>query len=113
MSSVTPVLLGVGMGVPMGMAFCASNTCQPDVIHKQLQFRDWRMAKTFTAALISGGIVIIYMHSNHNTALEQRPLNWILTPVGAGLLGIGMAMSGSCPGTIWAQAGANVDSEQT
>ena len=105
---LVPSLMGIGMGVPMGMAFIYSGTYHPDVVQAQLRRENWDMFKTFMSAVSVGGVCIALLNSTSNAALVSRPLHMAMTPLGGALLGTGMYLTGACPGTIWAQLGAGI-----
>ncbi|KAI1093603.1 hypothetical protein F5B19DRAFT_113461 [Rostrohypoxylon terebratum] len=104
-------------GAAFGAALTAAAIYQPDVIVQQMSLRDWHMVTTFlTATGASTLLVTIFQRLGY---LNLNPRNYstlnIFGPldgniIGGLLLGTGLAVSGSCPGTVFAQIGAGVRS---
>ncbi|KAI0600902.1 hypothetical protein F4775DRAFT_607971 [Biscogniauxia sp. FL1348] len=106
-------------GASFGAALAASGIYQPDVIIAQLELADWHMIQTFLTA--SGTSMLVVTISRHlgylsNTkprgysALGVLPTSLDGNIVGGCLQGVGMALAGACPGTVFAQIGGGVRS---
>ncbi|KAI2618878.1 hypothetical protein GGR54DRAFT_630953 [Hypoxylon sp. NC1633] len=104
-------------GVAFGAALTAAAVHQPDVIVAQMGFQNWHMVTTFlTASSTSTILVNIFQRLGY---LNLNPRNYSTLNlfglfdgniIGGWLLGAGMTVSGSCPGTVFAQVGAGVRS---
>ncbi|KAI8965792.1 hypothetical protein F5Y11DRAFT_367243 [Daldinia sp. FL1419] len=104
-------------GAAFGAALTATAIHPPDVIVKQMTFQNWRMVVTFlTASSTSTFLVNVlqrlgYLHLNpreYSTLGIFGPLDGNI--VGGLILGAGLTISGSCPGTVFAQIGAGIGS---
>ncbi|KAI1209999.1 uncharacterized protein F4807DRAFT_81330 [Annulohypoxylon truncatum] len=104
-------------GAAFGAALTAAAMYPPDVIIEQMSLQNWHMVATFlTASGTSTLLVTIlqrlgYLHlkpRNYSTLNIFGPLDGNI--IGGLLLGTGLAVSGSCPGTVFAQVGAGVRS---
>ena len=98
--------LGLVMGIIFGIALEKSRVFEPGMIIGQFQFRNFIMLKVFLMAIITSAIVFSVFFG-----LGFERLSWKVTIYGADmigglLLGIGIALAGACPGTLFAQIGA-------
>ncbi|KAI0457688.1 hypothetical protein F5B21DRAFT_68583 [Xylaria acuta] len=102
-------------GAAFGAALTFSGMYQPTVILSQMRLENWHMIQTFLAA--SGASTLIVTLCQKLGYLHVKPRNYsslgLLGPldgnvIGGCLLGVGMTLSGSCPGTVFAQIGAGV-----
>ncbi|KAI0465814.1 hypothetical protein F4859DRAFT_346245 [Xylaria cf. heliscus] len=102
-------------GAAFGAALAATGMYQPTVILSQMRLENWHMVQTFlTASGASTLVVTLYQKLGY---LHVKPRNYsslgLLGPldgniIGGCLLGIGMTLSGSCPGTVFTQVGTGV-----
>ncbi|KAI1172435.1 hypothetical protein F4777DRAFT_513577 [Nemania sp. FL0916] len=102
-------------GVVFGAALTATGMYEPAVIVSQMKLENWHMVQTFlTASSASTLIVALFQKLDY---LHVKPRNYsslgLLGPLdgnllGGALLGVGMTLSGSCPGSVFAQVGAGV-----
>lgn len=106
MSVTFAVLIGLATGIVFGFALEKSRVFEPGVIVGQMQLRNFLMLKIFLAAVVTGLVVISFMHGVLGTKLYLKPLLWKADIIGGLILGVGIALSGACPGTALAQAGA-------
>lgn len=95
--------LGVAVGVPFGWALHKAGVLEPRAIKEQLRLRDWTMMKTFLSALTTGLASVTVLHSLEVVEACARPLYPIATISGGVLIGVGMHLSGACPGTLLGQ----------
>ena len=98
--------LGLFMGIIFGIALEKSRVFEPGMIIAQFQLRKFIMLKVFLTAIVTGLVVFTIFFS-----LGFERLNWKMTIYGADivgglLLGIGIAIAGACPGTLFVQIGA-------
>lgn len=106
MNVLSTLVLGLGMGIAFGFILEKSRVFEPEMIIGQFQFRKFIMLKVFLSAIVTG----LFIYSCFFSLGFER-LNWKVTIyaadiIGGLLLGIGIAMAGSCPGTLFAQIGA-------
>ncbi|RYP63272.1 hypothetical protein DL770_009430 [Monosporascus sp. CRB-9-2] len=104
-------------GAAFGAALRASGVYEPAVILSQLNVTDWHMVETFLTA--SGTSVVVVALSQLLGHPSQKPRDYSSVGLfasydgnilGGLLMGAGMALSGSCPGTIFVQLGAGIPS---
>ncbi|CAH0021264.1 unnamed protein product [Clonostachys rhizophaga] len=102
-------------GAAFGAAMFAAGFHHPSVIVAQLKFENFHMIQAFLTATATSAIVYTIAEKLNYTHLNPRsnsPLGLFSkydgNIVGGGLLGAGMALSASCPGTLIIQAGAGV-----
>ncbi|KAI1394122.1 uncharacterized protein F4822DRAFT_37343 [Hypoxylon trugodes] len=104
-------------GAAFGAALTATAIHQPAAIVGQMNLQDWHMVTTFLTA--SGTSTIIVNVLQRLGYLHLNPRNYSTINVfgfldgniiGGCLLGAGLAVSGSCPGTVFAQVGAGIPS---
>ncbi|KAI0404213.1 hypothetical protein F4802DRAFT_598408 [Xylaria palmicola] len=102
-------------GAAFGAALAATGMYQPSVILSQMKLENWHMVQTFLMA--SGASTLVVTLCQKLGYLQATPRNYsslgLLGPldgniIGGCLLGIGMTLSGSCPGSVFAQVGAGV-----
>ncbi|KUJ12589.1 YeeE/YedE family protein [Mollisia scopiformis] len=113
----TPILNSLAAGAVFGAALTAAGVYSPSVIVGQMQLSDFHMLKAFLAASASSAIAIIISQRLQLTNCKPRTPNTLnlFSPydgniLGGGLLGIGMALSGACPGTLLPQIATGVRS---
>ncbi|KAI0136057.1 hypothetical protein F4776DRAFT_663906 [Hypoxylon sp. NC0597] len=104
-------------GAAFGAALTAAAIHQPDAIVEQMNLRKWQMVTTFlTASGTSTLIVNVFQRMGY---LHLNPRNYSTLNVfgsldgniiGGLLIGAGMTISGSCPGTVFAQVGGGIHS---
>ncbi|KAH6607202.1 hypothetical protein Trco_003515 [Trichoderma cornu-damae] len=122
-------------GAAFGAAMMAASFHNPAVVIAQMKWENWHMAQAFLAAtassaqtlvssLVARGANVWWWEQRAMYAVAER-LDYVkLKPrssspmglfsrydgniVGGALLGAGMALSGSCPGTLYAQLAAGV-----
>ena len=115
LQSVAALLVG---GMLWGCAFSSSHVNEFTVIRAQLSMSSIIMLKTFLAALtfstLSFLVVSLSSHPRRQQQLEQLRSSLsrrdgrglLFTVVGAALLGAGLSLCASCPGTVYSQLGA-------
>ncbi len=106
MSIISTLWLGLIMGIVFGFTLEKSRVFEPGMIIGQFQLRKFIMLKVFLTAIITGLIIFACFF-----ALGFERLSWKITIyaadiIGGLLLGIGIALAGACPGTLFAQIGA-------
>ncbi|KAI1310311.1 hypothetical protein F5Y03DRAFT_35755 [Xylaria venustula] len=104
-------------GAAFGAALAATGMYEPAVILSQMKLENWHMVQTFLTASAASTLVVTlcqklgYIHvspRNYSSLGLFGPLDGNI--IGGYVLGIGMTLSGSCPGTVFAQVGAGVRS---
>ncbi|KAE9975776.1 hypothetical protein BLS_002410 [Venturia inaequalis] len=101
-------------GAAFGGALLAAGVTAPSVVIGQMQLADLHMLKVFVVGSASSAIVLKVLQRAGYTLKARQPTNlgW-LGPydgniIGGLLIGIGMTLTGSCPGTVFAQLGSGI-----
>ncbi|KAI0380020.1 hypothetical protein F5Y04DRAFT_104429 [Hypomontagnella monticulosa] len=104
-------------GAAFGAALTATAIHQPDAIIGQMGFRNWHMVTTFLTASGTSTLFVSVLQRLGYLRLTPRSYSTInlfgpldANIIGGWLLGAGMAVSGSCPGTVFAQVGSGISS---
>ena len=110
-------LTSMTAGAVFGAALTASMVYRPSVIISQMQMRDFHMLQVF---LTASGTSAVVMLAFERLGISQRKvcpnstLNWFsrydANILGGALVGIGMSLSGACPGTVIVQLANGVRS---
>jgi uncharacterized membrane protein YedE/YeeE len=106
MSIILIVCFGLMIGVVFGFALEKSKVFEPGVIIAQFQFRKFIMLKVFLTAIATGLIVFAFFFGLGFDRLNWKTTIYAADIIGGLLLGIGIAVAGACPGTLFAQIGA-------
>ncbi|QGI77369.1 hypothetical protein CEK25_004098 [Fusarium fujikuroi] len=102
-------------GAVYGASTIAAGVYLPSTIIDQFKFQDWHMLQTSLGAVASSAI--IYKIAERYGYIKFKPRSsspiglfgqYDGNVIGGFLLGAGMALSGSCPGTLFAQVGAGL-----
>ncbi|KAH7160919.1 hypothetical protein EDB81DRAFT_839368 [Dactylonectria macrodidyma] len=99
-------------GAVFGASTVAAGIVQPSTIISQFKFEEFHMLQTFIGATASSAVIYKVAESLGYVSLKPRnssPIGLFSqydgNIIGGSLLGLGMAISGSCPGTLFAQTG--------
>lgn len=114
MGIIRAVGTGIGSGIFFGIAFEKSKVLWPHIIRSQMNFSSFIMLKMFLGATACGTLAIAVMEGLGQGKRSPKGFVDFVTKYGgtiAGgtMLGIGMGVSGSCPGTVYAQIGAGIE----
>ncbi|TDZ26789.1 UPF0394 membrane protein [Colletotrichum orbiculare MAFF 240422] len=97
-------------GAAFGAALVGAGVYQPSVIIAQLKFENWHMIQAFLAAAASSTLIVFTLDKlNYVRPKPRSPSRLGLfsqydgNMLGGAILGAGMGLSGSCPGTVLAQ----------
>lgn len=103
------------MGLSFGFALQKANIAAPGTIISQMLFSRFIMLKVFLTAVATSCLVVLVLHSclhNPSSLINARfryPRQGLLsTAAGAVILGVGMTVSGACPGTVAVQIGMGI-----
>ncbi|KAH8203115.1 hypothetical protein TruAng_002748 [Truncatella angustata] len=104
-------------GSVFGMALTAAGVHRPDVIIAQLTLQDFHMLESFLAAAAGSVALVTLFQRLDFTKLPPRGYSSMGlfgsldgNIIGGLIQGTGMALAGSCPGTVFAQVGAGIQS---
>ncbi|KAG5919500.1 hypothetical protein E4U42_006493 [Claviceps africana] len=104
-------------GAAFGAAMAAAGFHDPGVVVSQFKWESWHMAQAFLAATAASAAIYSVAERLGYVRIPPRkssPLGLFSTydgnVLGGALLGAGMALAGSCPGTLYAQLAAGVRS---
>ncbi|KAK8080670.1 hypothetical protein PG997_008488 [Apiospora hydei] len=107
----------VACGAAFGAALAAAAVHQPYVIVSQLRLTNFHMLESFLAAAASSALFTAVMQGTGYAAFPPRSFSSLGllgrldgNIVGGLLQGAGMALSGACAGTVFAQNGAGIPS---
>ena len=106
MSITFAVAVGIAMGIVFGFAFEKSRVFEPGMIVGQMQLRNFLMLKIFLTAVATGTIALAVLNGLGLVELQPRAAAYAPNIVGGLLLGVGISLSGACPGNTLAQIGA-------
>eukprot|EP00547_Thalassionema_nitzschioides_P001785 CAMPEP_0194216106 /NCGR_PEP_ID=MMETSP0156-20130528/18313_1 /TAXON_ID=33649 /ORGANISM="Thalassionema nitzschioides, Strain L26-B" /LENGTH=403 /DNA_ID=CAMNT_0038944795 /DNA_START=39 /DNA_END=1247 /DNA_ORIENTATION=+ len=104
------------MGIFFGLAFYKSHVFEPQIIRGQFLFQRFIMLKVFFGAMGTGALLLAFLSGRtkkfHNARELWRPTAstrgyWTGPALGGFGLGVGMAISGACPGMVLAAWGAD------
>ncbi|KAI1766185.1 hypothetical protein GGR53DRAFT_221853 [Hypoxylon sp. FL1150] len=104
-------------GAAFGAALAATAIHQPDIIVAQMSLRNWHMVTTFLTASATSTLLVNALQRldvlhlnprNYSTLGLFGPLDGNV--IGGMLLGAGLTISGSCPGTVFVQVGGGIRS---
>jgi len=109
--SISNMLRYILVGASFGAALTAAGVYFPSVILGQMHFTDFSMLKAFLSASAASAIVISLARTYHlkttfPCATKSLGIfsHYDGNIIGGSLLGLGMALSGACPGTVLPQA---------
>ncbi|KAK1995483.1 YeeE/YedE family protein [Colletotrichum falcatum] len=104
-------------GAAFGASLVAAGVYRPSVIIAQLKFEDWHMVQAFLAAAASSTFIVYaldnvgYVHPKPRSPARLGLFSqYDGNVLGGAILGAGMALSGSCPGTVLAQIALGTES---
>jgi hypothetical protein len=106
MSVLAAILLGLAMGAAFGFLLEKARVFEPAVILGQFQLRSFLMLRVFLAGVAAGLVVLAIMTGFGWARLSPKALLPMADIAGGLLLGVGIALAGACPGTVFAQIGA-------
>lgn len=103
------------MGVQLGFCFEKTNVYKPRGIRGQFVFAQWTMIKMFMGAVagasLSFSVLSKFAPKRFATVRAEYhagcPRSYLHGGVGAAMLGVGMSLSGACPGMVISQVGVN------
>ncbi|KAJ3129125.1 hypothetical protein HK098_002366 [Nowakowskiella sp. JEL0407] len=119
-SKLFPVLTPVAVNFLVGFVFHKARVFEPRVIQDQLLFVDFTMLEFFLAgagatAFFAGVSTAIkgfwgdkFRYAEKNVKNRQKERGLFSVMIGSILVGIGMSVSGACPGTLYCQMGSGV-----
>ncbi|KEF60896.1 uncharacterized protein A1O9_02460 [Exophiala aquamarina CBS 119918] len=114
------ILLTAASGMIFGSAITASGVYSPSVIQSQMSLTNFHMLKSFLAASACSALIVVGVNRSGYAKLTARPdssYGWFgrydANIVGGMLLGVGMALTGACPGTVLAQLALGVGSARS
>ncbi|THZ31010.1 hypothetical protein D6C90_08732 [Aureobasidium pullulans] len=103
-------------GALFGSALFAAGVFAPSTIVAQMRLEDFTMAKAMLGASATSALVVHLADSTRFSAMKPRtPQSVGYFPydgniLGGAMIGLGMALTGACPGTVFVQAGAGLPS---
>ncbi|MCK6480210.1 MAG: YeeE/YedE family protein [Planctomycetes bacterium] len=102
---MSPLLLGLLVGMAFGAALSLSGLSNPGLLLEMLRLRDLRLLKVLVTALGTGivGIALLDAGGLAHTGVKTLHLAAILA--GGGIFGLGFALAGYCPGSAIAALG--------
>ncbi|XP_013075484.1 uncharacterized protein LOC106061817 isoform X2 [Biomphalaria glabrata] len=106
-------------GILFGISIEKGRVFEPQMIRNQMLFSNFTMLKMFLSASATGMIAFSLLTMIPATSKKMklalieffsglRTKGFASAAVGGGLLGVGMTLSGACPGMVLAQVGAGV-----
>lgn len=102
-------------GAVFGAGLTVSGVASPQVIRDQFRMTDFHMLVTFLTASASSAAIIAAYNARSNKHLPSKSsssLDWIGkydgNIIGGAMVGLGMSLTGACPGTVLVQATAGV-----
>ncbi|KAF9766278.1 hypothetical protein IL306_001332 [Fusarium sp. DS 682] len=101
-------------GAIFGTGLTLSGVANPQVIKNQFRLSDFHMLATFlTASATSAAIFILYNSKTTKIPPRSASSHGWLGPydgnvVGGAMLGLGISLTGACPGTVLVQATAGI-----
>jgi len=99
---LAPLLIGVAFGVVLQR----SGLSRYDRIANLYRFTDLAVLKVLGSALVTAAIALQVMHAAHLGVAPPIPSTYAWgNMLGGVVFGVGMALSGFCPGTVAAGAG--------
>lgn len=100
----------LGFGIFFGFILIKSEAASWYRIHEMFHFQSFHMFGIIGSAVVIGAISIFLMKklsaNAENLNLKPKPFNKIGNLLGGTLFGLGWAMTGACPGPLYALAGA-------
>ncbi|KAI5203662.1 hypothetical protein E4T39_04115 [Aureobasidium subglaciale] len=103
-------------GTLFGAALFAAGVFAPSTIVAQMKLEDFTMVKAMLGASATSALIVHLADSTKIAAMKPRtPQSIGFFPydgnvVGGAMIGVGMALTGACPGTVFVQAGAGLPS---
>ncbi|KAH0385578.1 hypothetical protein KCU92_g3329, partial [Aureobasidium melanogenum] len=103
-------------GTLFGAALFAAGVFAPSTIIAQMKLEDFTMVRAMLAASATSALVVHLADSTKLAAMKPRtPQSIGFFPydgniIGGSMIGVGMALTGACPGTVFVQAGAGLPS---
>lgn len=98
-AGIVTLPLGLLFGFAFGFLLRRGGVADANVIINQFRLRDFTVIKVMLTAIIVGGIGVMLLHQGGLAAYHIKPANLLGVGIGAVLFGVGMAVSGYCPGT--------------
>jgi uncharacterized membrane protein YedE/YeeE len=107
----TPISLsiGLGIGILFGIALEKARVYEPAIIVQQMQLLNFTMMKVFLASALVGLNVISILYSSGLSDRYPKTPHFVADVLGGFILGMGMSLSGSCPGTVLVQLASGVE----
>jgi hypothetical protein len=100
------IITGALMGLAFGVALEKGRVFEPGMIIGQFQLRNWTMLKMFMSAVATTLVVVSALTSLGLAELSPKADLYPAVIAGGLIFGMGMALTGACPGTVLAQIGA-------
>ncbi|KAG9522742.1 hypothetical protein KCU93_g7009, partial [Aureobasidium melanogenum] len=103
-------------GTLFGAALFAAGVFAPSTIIAQMKLEEFTMVRAMLAASATSALVVHLADSTKLAAMKPRtPQSIGFFPydgniIGGSMIGVGMALTGACPGTVFVQAGAGLPS---
>ncbi|TLD31397.1 hypothetical protein PspLS_02864 [Pyricularia sp. CBS 133598] len=113
----TSILPGLLSGAAFGASLTGAGVYQPSVIIGQLELEDFHMLQTLLTATAGSAVLASLLQGLGYVKLSPRSFSSFnllgaadANVIGGALLGGGMALAGSCPGTVATQIGLGISS---
>lgn len=118
----TMLLTGIPVGAIFGLALDKAHTNSAAALRWQMEMSDFTMMRMFLAASATSTFVVLVLDALGLKAREPtgglalgfgKLRGYGANLLGGIVLGLGIHLSGSCPGTVWSQIGAGVSPTST
>ncbi|KAI8850064.1 hypothetical protein BC829DRAFT_416352 [Chytridium lagenaria] len=93
------------VGTAFGFVLEKAKVYVPNVIVSQMKMENFIMMQVFLTAT---GVGMVFMSVAENLKLFKRSPRPFTSAICGAMIGAGMALSGACPGTVFAQVGAGI-----
>lgn len=104
--TIVYLITGALMGLVFGIALEKGRVFEPGMIIGQFQLRNWTMLKMFMSAVATTMVVVSALTGLGLAELSPKADLYPAVIAGGLIFGMGMALTGACPGTVLAQIGA-------
>ncbi|KAK5676546.1 hypothetical protein LTS10_010847 [Elasticomyces elasticus] len=117
---IADVLYNLGTGAFFGAVLTGSKICLPSVLIDQFKLTDFRMLQIFVVAMGSSATIMFTLELLGVTKRPVRPQSSLGrfstydgNLIGGAMVGVGMALSGACPGTAIVQLAVGFSSAKS